>query len=306
MRQQIKKHGMFFVTKILILGLLLMSMSLTRPAPMLAQGNCTELNDLMNFDYRSWGIGTHRSCAWYDAPCHLMKAKQIALGAPVQTWILLSREAAISAGVSPMPEHIRTQLAHLYPASLLDSVRYKTGSGFLGTLQFLRDEMDEDGAITLKEVIVFRNASDATCNVRLWAHELEHVRQYGNLGVDGFAQAYVDQTCVLPGDNLGVGYNSNECQLERRADRKKLYDAQRNLALNCTSQKAPATVVLSGCPLNRNEEFIASDSIQVGNGVVLQPNVNVILRAGRVISFSPEFRTEPAGKLSATIEPNLR
>jgi hypothetical protein len=299
-------RGMFFVTKILILGLLLTSMSLTRPAPTLAQGSCQELNDLMNFDYRNWGIGTHRDCALYDLPCQALKAKQIALGAPIQLWILASREAALSAGVSPMPEHIRTQLAHLYPASLLDSVRYKTGSGFLGTLQFLRDEMDESGAITLKEVIVFRNASDATCNVRLWAHELEHVRQYGNLGVDGFAQAYVDQTCVFPGDNLGVGYKSDECKLERRADRKKLYDTQRNLVLNCTSQKAPATVILSSCPLTREEEFIASDSIQVGQGVVLQSSGNVTLRAGRGISFSPEFWTEPKGKLSATIEPNLR
>jgi len=271
-----------------------------------AQSGCSDLNELMNFDYRNWGIGTHRDCALYDLPCQVLKEKQIFLGGPIQLWILASREAALSAGVSPMPEHIRTQLAHLYPASLLDGVRYKTGSGFLGTLQFLRDEMDEDGAITLKEVIVFRNASDATCDVRLWAHELEHVRQYGNLGVDGFAQAYVDQTCIFPGDNFGVGYKSGKCQLERRADRKKVYDNQRSLVLNCTSQKAPATVILSSCPLTRTEEFIASDSVQVRNGVVLQPNGNVTLRAGRVISFSPEFRTDPAGKLSATIEPNLR
>ena len=306
MRQPMMKQGMFFVTKTLILSLLLMSMSLTRPAPMHAQGSCQDLNDLMNFDYRDWGIGTHRDCALYDLPCQALKAKQILLGTPIQLWILASREAALSAGVSPMPEHIRTQLAHLYPADLLDSVRYKTGSGFIGTLQFLRDEMDESGAITLKEVIVFRNASDATCNVRLWAHELEHVRQYGNLGVDGFAQAYVDQTCIFPGDNLGVGYKSGKCQLERRADRKKLYDNQRSLVLNCTAQKAPATVILSSCPLTRTEEFIASDSIQVRDGVVLQSSGNVTLRAGRIISFSPEFRTDPAGKLSTTIEPNLR
>lgn len=306
MRQMKTRYGISFVMGILTLALLLTTIGLMRPVPVLAQGNCQELNDLMNFDYRNWGIGTHRDCALYDLPCQVLKEKQIFFGGPIQLWILASREAALSAGVSPMPEHIRTQLAHLYPASLLDSVRYKTGSGFLGTLQFLRDEMDESGAITLKEVIVFRNASDATCNVRLWAHELEHVRQYGNLGVDGFAQAYVDQTCVFPGDNLGVGYGSGKCQLERRADRKKVYDNQRNLVLNCTSQKAPATVILSSCPLTRTEEFIASDSIQVGQGVVLQPNVNVTLRAGRVISFSPEFRTEPKGTLSATIEPNLR
>ncbi len=306
MRQQLAKFGMFPMARILVLVLLVIVMGLPRPAPALAQDDCQELNGLLTFDYRSWGIGTHRNCAWYDLYCNTMKAKQIALGAPVQAWILASREAALSAGVSPMPEHIRTQLAHLYPAWLLDSVRYKTGSGFLGTLQFFREEMEGSGAITLKDVIVFANASDANCNVRLWAHELEHVRQYGNLGLDGFAQAYVDQTCVLPGNSLGVGYKSNECKLERQADKKEQYYSKRSLALRCTSQKAPATVILRSCPLNMPEEFIASDSIQVGPDVTLQPSGVVTLEAGRVINMSQGFKTEPGGKLSAKIDPKLR
>jgi len=306
MRQQTTKFGMFFVARVLTLGFLVITVGLPRPAPSLAQDGCQELNGLRTFDYRSWGIGAHRDCELYDLICNTLKAKQIAAGAPVLGWIEASRAAALSAGVSPMPEHIRTQLAHLYPASLLDSVRYKTGSGFLLTLQWFRDELEGTGAITLKDVIVFANASNASCDVKLWAHELEHVRQYGNLGVDGFAQAYFDQTCILPGNTVAGGYKSDKCQLERRAEKMSGYFSQRERVLGCTSQKAPANVILRGCPLNITEDFIASDAIHVGPDVTLQPKGNVILKAGRVINMAPGFQTEPAGKLSASIVPELR
>jgi uncharacterized protein DUF4157 len=306
MRQQITKFGMFFAARVLTLGFLVITVGLPRPAPSLAQDGCQELNGLRTFDYRSWGIGVHRNCEWYDPICNTLKVEQIAAGLPVLGWIEVSREAAISAGVSPMPEHIRTQLAHLFPASLLDSVRYKTGSGFLLTLQWFRDELEGTGAITLKDVIVFANASKASCDVKLWAHELEHVRQYGNLGVDGFAQAYFDQTCILPGNTVAGGYKSDKCQLERRAEKMSGYFSQRERVLGCTFQKAPANVILRGCPLNKSEDFIASDAIHIGPEVTLQPSGNVILKAGRVINMAPGFQTEPAGKLSASIVPELR
>jgi hypothetical protein len=297
---------MFFAARVLTLGFLVITVGLPRPAPSLAQDGCQELNGLRTFDYRSWGIGVHRNCEWYDPICNTLKVEQIAAGLPVLGWIEVSREAAISAGVSPMPEHIRTQLAHLFPASLLDSVRYKTGSGFLLTLQWFRDELEGTGAITLKDVIVFANASNASCDVKLWAHELEHVRQYGNLGVDGFAQAYFDQTCILPGNTVAGGYKSDKCQLERRAEKMSGYFSQRERVLGCTFQKAPANVILRGCPLNKTEDFIASDAIHIGPDVTLQPSGNVILKAGRVINMAPGFQTEPAGKLSASIVPELR
>ena len=57
--------------------------------------------------------------------------------------------------------------------------------------------------------------------------------------------------------------------------------------------------------LNATEEFIARDSITVGPNVVLQAGGNVTLRAGRVITMSPGFKTEPGGKLFATLDPKL-
>jgi hypothetical protein len=297
-KQWLTQFGRFQAVASLVLCCLLIITGLPRPAQTFAQDGCQELNDLLTFDYRNWGIGVHRDCDCEadDIVCHLalpacfaLKEKQILLGKPVETWIHLSKAAALAAGVSPIPPEIRAQLDHLYPASLLDKVRYKTGSGFLGTLQWFRDEMG-GGAITLDNVIVFFDQSKEF-NPKLWAHELEHVRQYNQLGVDGFAQAYVDQTCILPGE---LGYDSGRCQLERRAERKSNYWNQR------------PTVVIRDQMLNETKVFSASDSITIGPNVVLQPGGNVTLLAGRLITLSPEFRTEPGGKLEAKIDPNLR
>ena len=298
----------------LVVCALLVVMSLSHPAPTFAQDACQELNDLLTFDYRSWGIGVHRSCPdceVYDVPCGIeyaycqaMKAKQITLGAPVAAWITASRAFAIEASVSPMPTNIRKELLHLYPASILDKVRYKTGSGFLGSLQWFRDEMGQKGAITLVDVIVFTDSGRAA-DVKLWAHELEHVRQYDQLGVAGFAQAYVDQTCILPGDNVLGGYDSGNCQLERQADRKANYFDKSGFATCCAARNFPATIDLHDRVLNTAEEFFARDSITIGPNVVLQNGGNVTLRAGRVITMSPGFRTEPGGKLFATLDPTL-
>jgi Domain of unknown function (DUF4157) len=303
LNQQMTKPYLRQVVRILALGALIICAGLTPTAPTFAQGSCEELNALTTFNYRSWGIGVHRDCG-LDPVCHALRLKQIALGAPVAAWILASREAALSAGVSPMPPEIRNQLIPLFPPALLDRVRYKTGSGFLGTLQWFRSEMEGKGAITLVDVIVFVDPQRVN-SLTLWAHELEHVRQYEQLTVDGFAQAYVDQTCILPGDNLGVGYDSNACQLERMADRFRPYADRRGFVECCMLQKLPATLVLRDRVLNDWEEFIARDSITIGPNVVLRPSGRVALRAGRIITMSPEFRSEPGGRLSATIEPTL-
>lgn len=45
-------------------------------------------------------------------------------------------------------------------------------------------------AVTLVDVIVFRSEEDAQTNVALWAHELWHVKQYQEWGVQGFANRY--------------------------------------------------------------------------------------------------------------------
>ncbi|MBI1761688.1 MAG: DUF4157 domain-containing protein [Acidobacteria bacterium] len=311
-KQLLAQPGRLLAARNLLLSLVLLGLCLggLRPGLAAAQdvpAGCQDVNDMLTFDYRNWGIGIHRDCkcaegdllCYAELPvCFALKAKQILLGEPVDAWIRVSKAAALADGVSPMPMAIRNQLDHLYPASLLDKVRYKTGSGFLGTLQWFRGEIQGKGAITLEDVIIFAEADKAS-NARLWAHELEHVRQYEQLGIDGFAQAYVDQTCILPGE---AGYDSGRCQLERRADRKSGYWNQRGLVFCCTR---PATVYIADRELTGTEEISARESITIGPNVVLKADGNIRLRAGLNITVSPGFRTEARSKLSADIDPSL-
>lgn len=213
--------------------LLLLALIATAPAAALAQPGCEELNDVATFNYRNFGIGVHRDCGAFDPICEALRLKQIIAGAPLAEWIIASRDAALAAGVSPIPPNVRSRVEHLFPASVLDRARFKTGGGFLGTLQFWREEMGSRGAITLDYVIVLSDQSRLS-DIRLWTHELEHVRQYDQLGVAGFAQAYFDQTCVLPGDTPLGGYDSGGCHLERRAERLSNFWNRSDLAAYCT------------------------------------------------------------------------
>jgi len=105
-------------------------------------------------------------------------------------WITASRADAISAGVEPIPQAIRARLTGHMPEALLDRVRYRVGSGHEFSLQTNAFQRSSAAAITLDNVVLFRSAEDAASNVDLWAHELHHVRQYQQWGVQGFAQHY--------------------------------------------------------------------------------------------------------------------
>lgn len=108
----------------------------------------------------------------------------------LEGWILRSRESAVRQGTLPIPADIRRQLLPFYAAELLDSVRYKVGD--LDELSAARNVMQNPDikAVTLVDIIVFRNAEMAAHDVALWAHELLHVQQYREWGTAGFAARY--------------------------------------------------------------------------------------------------------------------
>lgn len=108
----------------------------------------------------------------------------------LQGWILQSRQQLLAAGSAPMPAAIRQQLLAWYPAELLDAVRYRVGGGEqLDAASTLLQNPDIQ-AVTLVDLIVFREAEAAALDVALWAHELHHVQQYRAWGVEGFARRY--------------------------------------------------------------------------------------------------------------------
>ncbi|MHC8344612.1 eCIS core domain-containing protein [Pseudomonas sp. RT6P73] len=105
-------------------------------------------------------------------------------------WLNQARAEAANAGIQPIPSHIREQLLRWYDPSVLDTARYKVSdnSQFNAATAMLQNP--DVGAVTLIDIILFRDAQTAEQNIALWAHELKHVQQFQEWGVEGFAQRY--------------------------------------------------------------------------------------------------------------------
>ncbi|MCO6058467.1 DUF4157 domain-containing protein [Pseudomonas sp. MOB-449] len=108
----------------------------------------------------------------------------------LQQWIVESRNNMPATLLQPIPLHIRAQLEPYYDLQVLDTARYKVGVDTeMNAANTLMQNPDVE-AVTLVDVIVFRNEDDAQNNVALWAHELHHVKQYLEWGVADFARRY--------------------------------------------------------------------------------------------------------------------
>jgi hypothetical protein len=103
------------------------------------------------------------------------------------------RHAAAQAryGAQPIPDNIKEQLTPYFPQSILNKAVWNTFDGNRVTLdtQIMRACWDSIGAVTVDNVIVFKQSSNVD-DVTLWAHELTHVMQYDNMGVETFAFTY--------------------------------------------------------------------------------------------------------------------
>lgn len=101
-----------------------------------------------------------------------------------------ARNEAAAGTLLPIPLHIRAQLEPYYDFQVLDAARYKVGDQeALDSANAVLQNPDVN-AVTLIDIIVFRDEADAQDNVTLWAHELHHVQQYQQWGVDEFARRY--------------------------------------------------------------------------------------------------------------------
>src|ERR1043166_705160 len=109
-----------------------------------------------------------------------------------QQWLQASRNTAASGGPFPIPAYIRSQLEGFYSADTLNRARFKVGDGGVFNLANLAITYgNQTAAVTLIDVIVFRNEYDAQNNPVLWAHELRHVEQFRDWGVRDFAIRYL-------------------------------------------------------------------------------------------------------------------
>lgn len=102
--------------------------------------------------------------------------------------IRFSRGQALNRGTQPIPPNILQALAPYFPPQILSKVSWTTADG-ISLDGALKNWFNQEGAITYDDVIVFANAG-LTNNVELWAHELTHVLQYAQMGVETFAFQY--------------------------------------------------------------------------------------------------------------------
>lgn len=89
----------------------------------------------------------------------------------------------------PIPDDIRAALAGYYPEELLDTVRYTVGDFTPDGLAGFAIRNGNAAAVTLIDTVVFSEEQHVK-NLALWAHELHHVHQYAEWGLDGFAERY--------------------------------------------------------------------------------------------------------------------
>lgn len=110
-----------------------------------------------------------------------------------------ARDEATASGTLPIPLHIRAQLEPWYDFAVLDAARYRVGDAQQISAANALLQNPDVNAVTLIDTIIFRRAADAEDNVALWAHELKHVQQYQQLGVEAFAQRYTRDYQALEG-----------------------------------------------------------------------------------------------------------
>lgn len=167
-----------------ILAQVLLFLGLLRTIPALAQTACP-------VDHQPICLG---SCVCvpvspqkYEA---LSERVQWLAAAGLEAWIRQSRDRLALLESQPIPLHIRSQLEPYFDLAVLETARYRVGDDNVLTAANTLLRNPDIAAVTLIDIIVFRNEADAQDNVALWAHELKHVEQYLQWGVGEFARRY--------------------------------------------------------------------------------------------------------------------
>ncbi len=107
------------------------------------------------------------------------------------TLIQSSRESAIANGVRPIPPRVHSALLGFFPDAVLRKVRFASGQAETIGIPGLAMHYGHIDAVTLADVILFRDDHMAHTDTKLWAHELTHVMQYERWGIENFATHYL-------------------------------------------------------------------------------------------------------------------
>ena len=114
-----------------------------------------------------------------------------------------ARAQAIADGVQPVPSRIYRGLLGYFPDGLLRKVRFTAGRPGHIALPSLAFSYGDTAAVTLGDVVLFKDPLKAQIDLKLWAHELTHVLQYQRWGIDGFAERYVRDSAEMEREAYG-------------------------------------------------------------------------------------------------------
>ena len=88
-----------------------------------------------------------------------------------------SRSRAIADGVQPIPSGVYRGLLGYFPDGLLRQVRFAAGRADAIALPSLAFSYGDAAAVTLGDVVWFKDTQKVKTDLKLWAHELTHVLQ---------------------------------------------------------------------------------------------------------------------------------
>ncbi len=163
-------------------------------------------------------------------------------GAALEQWLSGSRNTAIGTS-QPIPPQIRQALTGYIENDILNRARFKVGDNGILNLAGLsiaygdRIYGHEVQAVTLIDLIVFRNEWDAYNNPALWAHELTHVKQFRDWGTHDFSIRYarnsngVEEPAYAVGNNYDA-WKTNQIAYQTRSSQpqyQQVYNPQQQM-----------------------------------------------------------------------------
>jgi hypothetical protein len=116
------------------------------------------------------------------------------VSAPLAAAIRSAREKHI-VNAQPLPNNIKQALSNYFDSNTLNRTRYTTGRVDITLPNFIgkgRKFMGDHYAVVVDDVIVFNvSPPEFEGNRFWWIHEIMHVQQYNQMGIETFAYNYI-------------------------------------------------------------------------------------------------------------------
>jgi len=200
---------------------------------------------------------------------------------PLSAAIRAARERHISNSM-PLPDDVKNALKPYFSESILNKARYAIGNiqitlpNFIGQGQKF---MGNDAyAVTVNDIIVFnRQPGNFAQDGNWWAHEVTHIQQYQNLGIETFSFNYLRDL----GSSIEKEAQDNANRITNTSTKNGFSSSY---ALNVGSFD------MSSSSIDQNKNFNQNPEIYVAQCVFQNDQFNVmylVTNYGRIIAVNP-------------------